>query len=40
MCSNKTIETDIWFDQCLSLINTPCTSPLELDAKVRRIKFR
>ena len=36
--SNKTIETDKWFDQCL--IDTPCTSPLVMDAKKGRIKFR
>ena len=25
MCSNKTVETDVLFDQCLSLITTPWT---------------
>ena len=37
---NKTIETNKWFDQCLSLINTPCNSPLVMDAKKCRVDFR
>ena len=35
MCSNKTVETGVLFDQCLSLITTPLHHSLRVGRQIQ-----